>query len=152
MNRSHCTVAVTLGLWIAFAPTGAHAQEARRVHDSSGAPRSFLLPRLPQAALTTQQPLDGRTFARFAADGELNRGAPVQGAPSTRNGRSERSVARTVLGALVGAAGGFFAGGYLGATIEGDRCHCDDPGLKGALIGAPVGAVAGGILGSRYLF
>jgi hypothetical protein len=43
-------------------------------------------------------------------------------------------------------------GGYLGAAIEGDRCHCDDPGLKGALIGAPIGAVAGGILGARYLF
>jgi hypothetical protein len=57
-----------------------------------------------------------------------------------------------VFGALVGAAGGFFAGGYLGAKIEGDGCHCDDPGLKGFLIGAPVGAVAGGILGSRYLF
>ena len=36
--------------------------------------------------------------------------------------------------------------------IEGDGCHCYDPGLKGFLIGAPVGAVAGGILGSRYLF
>jgi hypothetical protein len=40
----------------------------------------------------------------------------------------------------------------MGAWIEGDRCHCDDPGLKGALIGAPIGAVAGGILGGLYLF
>ena len=45
-----------------------------------------------------------------------------------------------------------FAGGYLGAAIEGDRCHCDDPGLKGAVIGAPIGAATGGILGWRYLF
>jgi hypothetical protein len=52
----------------------------------------------------------------------------------------------------VGATAGFFAGGYLGAAIEGDRCHCDDPGLMGALIGAPIGATAGGVLGWRYLF
>ena len=50
------------------------------------------------------------------------------------------------------SAEGFFAGGYIGAWIEGDRCHCDDPGLKGVLIGAPIGAVIGGILGERYLF
>ena len=42
------------------------------------------------------------------------------------------------------------AGAQLGAFIEGDRCHCDDPGLKGALIGAPVGAVTGGILGAKF--
>ena len=51
-----------------------------------------------------------------------------------------------------GGVGGFFAGGYTGAWIEGDRCHCDDPGLKGALIGAPVGAAVGGVLGGLYLF
>lgn len=57
-----------------------------------------------------------------------------------------------VRGAAVGATAGLFAGGYIGAWIEGDRCHCDDPGLMGALIGAPVGAVAGGILGGFFLF
>jgi hypothetical protein len=61
-----------------------------------------------------------------------------------------RSVGRKVLGGAIGATAGFFAGGYLGAAIEGDRCHCDDPGLKGALIGAPVGAVTGGILGALF--
>ncbi len=35
--------------------------------------------------------------------------------------------------------GGFFAGGYIGAAIEGDSCQCDDPGLKGALTGMPIG-------------
>jgi hypothetical protein len=65
---------------------------------------------------------------------------------------SKRSAMRRILGALAGAAGGFFAGGYIGAAIEGDGCHCDDPGLKGFLIGAPVGAVAGAILGERFLF
>lgn len=71
-----------------------------------------------------------------------------QAAPAPR----KRSVARTVLGAIVGAAGGFFAGGYTGAWIEGNRCHCDDPGLKGFMIGAPVGAVLGGIAGGKLLF
>ena len=61
-----------------------------------------------------------------------------------------RSVGRKVLGAAIGAVGGLFAGGYLGAKIEGDSCHCDDPGLMGALIGAPVGAVTGGILGAKF--
>ena len=70
---------------------------------------------------------------------------------SSADGR-KKSVGRRVLGAAVGATAGFFAGGYLGAAIEGDRCHCDDPGLKGALIGAPIGAVAGGVLGGLFLF
>jgi hypothetical protein len=63
-----------------------------------------------------------------------------------------RGPGRIVAGAAVGAVGGFFAGGYLGAAIDGDCGGCDDPGLKGALIGAPVGAVAGGILGGKFLF
>jgi hypothetical protein len=67
-------------------------------------------------------------------------------------GAQTRSVRKRIFGAIVGGVGGFFAGGYTGAWIEGDRCHCDDPGLKGALIGAPIGAAAGGILGGLYLF
>ena len=63
-----------------------------------------------------------------------------------------RGPGRTVAGAAVGAAAGFFAAGYLGAWIDGDCGGCDDPGLKGALIGAPVGAVVGGILGGKFLF
>ena len=63
-----------------------------------------------------------------------------------------RTKTRAFFGAVVGATGGFFAGGYTGAWIEGDRCHCDDPGLKGALIGAPIGALVGGILGGLFLF
>jgi hypothetical protein len=51
----------------------------------------------------------------------------------------------------VGAVGGAFLGGYLGAKLE-PACHCDDPGLKGFLIGFPVGGVVGGVLGGRYLF
>ena len=46
----------------------------------------------------------------------------------------------------MGAVGGFFGGGFLGAAIEGDRCNCDDPGFLGFVIGAPVGAATGAIL------
>ena len=60
----------------------------------------------------------------------------------------ERSWGWKVAGGAIGAVGGFFAGGYLGAALEPD-CHCDDPGLKGALIGAPIGAVAGAIVGVK---
>jgi hypothetical protein len=63
-----------------------------------------------------------------------------------------RSKTAAVLGGIVGGVGGFFAGGYLGAAIEGDRCHCDDPGLMGALIGAPIGGAVGAVLGTLYLF
>ena len=55
----------------------------------------------------------------------------------------KRSATRVILGAAVGATAGLFAGGYIGQAIEGDSCHCDDPGLMGALIGAPIGAVVG---------
>ena len=64
----------------------------------------------------------------------------------------KRSATRVILGAAVGATAGLFAGGYIGQAIEGDSCHCDDPGLMGALIGAPIGAVVGGILGGFFLF
>ena len=52
----------------------------------------------------------------------------------------------------MGGVGGLFAGGYIGAAIEGDGCSCDDPGLTGALIGAPIGMVTGAVLGALYLF
>ena len=42
-----------------------------------------------------------------------------------------RSTSRKVLGGVIGAAAGFFAGAYLGAAIEGQGCECDDPGLQG---------------------
>jgi hypothetical protein len=78
---------------------------------------------------------------------ELTR-RPAQRTTSDRR----RGPGRIVAGAAVGAVGGFFAGGYLGAWIDGDCGGCDDPGLKGALIGAPIGAVTGGILGGKFLF
>lgn len=72
--------------------------------------------------------------------------------PTTGASQERRGVGRTVLGGVVGAVGGFFAGGFTGAAIEGQGCHCDDPGLKGFMIGAPIGALAGGIAGAKWLF
>jgi hypothetical protein len=75
---------------------------------------------------------------------------PTRASAQNAASGSRRSVARRTLGGAIGATAGLFAGGELGAAIEGDICHCDDPGLKGALIGAPVGAVTGGILGALF--
>jgi hypothetical protein len=149
MNRCRYSAVVTLALLTVFAPAGADAQDTlARAHHSSGATRPLLLT-LPEAPHTIQQRPGWLTSARFLSGGDA---AGVLRAQDPGNSRSERGVGRKVFGALVGAAGGFFGGGYLGATIEGDRCHCDDPGLKGAVIGAPIGAVVGGILGWNYLF
>ncbi len=73
----------------------------------------------------------------------------VPAARSSSLGR-ERSTGRKVLGGVIGAAGGFFAGGFIGAAIEGKSCHCDDPGLQGFLVGAPIGALGGAVLGVKF--
>ena len=77
--------------------------------------------------------------------------SPRPGAQTTSR-TSTRSVKKRIFGGIVGGTAGFFAGGYTGAWIEGDRCHCDDPGLMGAVIGSLSGAAAGAILGALYLF
>jgi hypothetical protein len=65
--------------------------------------------------------------------------------PSGRkNGTAQKVTAGVALGIV-----GMFAGGWLGARIEGNSCHCDDPGLKGAMIGIPIGAIVGAIAGVR---
>jgi hypothetical protein len=51
--------------------------------------------------------------------------------------------------ATIGAVAGLFGGGYLGMKIEGNRCHCDDPGLAGGLIGASIGGIVGGVVGFK---
>lgn len=75
-----------------------------------------------------------------------------QPSKSHRSGPHARSKKRIIAGAIAGGVGGFFGGGFLGAHIEGDRCNCDDPGVRGFLIGAPIGAVAGSVLGAKFLF
>jgi hypothetical protein len=54
-------------------------------------------------------------------------------------------IGQRVVWTSLAGLGGFFAGGYIGAAIEGDRCNCDDPGLQGALIGFPIGTAAAAI-------
>ena len=66
-------------------------------------------------------------------------GKPMSHAQGARVPATRRGAGRIILGAVVGAVGGLFAGGIAGAAIEGDSCHCDDAGLMGALIGAPIG-------------
>ena len=100
------------------------------------------LPSAGRVSSVPARPTDPRFFDSYA-----KRWAPAPPAQS-----NSRGVGRRILGGAVGAAGGLFAGGYIGAKIEGDRCHCDDPGLTGALIGAPIGAVLGGIAGALWLF
>jgi hypothetical protein len=104
-------------------------------------------PVIPRAtaptALASQQPLSIR---RSIEKLDVALATTAVQAQSSRR----RSVGRKVLGGAVGAVGGLFAGGFIGAKIEGDSCHCDDPGLMGALIGAPIGAIVGGILGATF--
>ena len=88
---------------------------------------------------------------RIPPAAQLERASLVPGRQNTAPSR-DRGIGRMILGGAVGAVGGLFAGGYLGAKIEGNRCHCDDPGLTGALIGAPIGTAAGAVLGAKYLF
>jgi hypothetical protein len=94
-------------------------------------------------------PVKGSTPAlRMAVPLERFSQASRSNGPGTRR----RSKKRIVAGAIAGGLGGFFGGGFLGAHIEGDRCDCDDPGVRGFLIGAPIGAVAGAIAGGKFVF
>jgi hypothetical protein len=56
-------------------------------------------------------------------------------------------TAKRVSAAIVLGVVGMFAGGAMGAALEGDSCNCDDPGLFGFTIGMPVGAAIGAVLG-----
>ena len=59
------------------------------------------------------------------------------------------STAVKIIGAAVGAFGGFYAGGMIGYYTAMDRNVDDDgvSGLRGVVIGAPIGAVVGAVIG-----
>ena len=129
-------------------PAGVDAQDtARRVNERPLRPLQEIAQGLQRPLARVQWRSGSLTSADQIVLPPMFRQTSAQNASPRR-----RSSTRTILGAVAGATGGFFAGGFTGAWIEGDRCNCDDPGFKGFLIGAPVGAVAGGILGGLYLF
>jgi hypothetical protein len=94
-------------------------------------------------ALTSTRPLQ-QSIARIGETPfPLQASRQVQPRPRPRGTRRQHIFER------IGAGAGLLAGGYLGVKIEGDRCHCDDPGLAGFLIGASIGAVVGGVIGFK---
>ena len=101
----------------------------------------------PALAQTTSPSVDSRTFrASIAAVtfDTASAGKPSSSAPVRRQA-GKMGIGQRIVWTSLAGLGGFFAGGYIGAAIEGDGCHCDDPGLKGALIGIPIGAAAASI-------
>ena len=133
--------------------TTAYAQVAQRI------PLSTIRRRPVRALGIMNLDVNSDPFTSWPAEGSEPRTRLVmrsdwflQAPTSTRSGARARSKKRIVAGAIIASVGGFFAGGFLGAHIEGDRCNCDDPGVRGFLIGAPIGAVGGGIVGAKFLF
>ena len=106
-----------------------------------------LLASAPALAQTASPHVDAPTFRRSittvkfdtASAEKLSASRPVI-RQAKKMGTGER-IGWTALAGL----GGFFAGAYIGAAIEGDSCQCDDPGFKGALTGMPIGAAAAAI-------
>ena len=106
-----------------------------------------LLASTPALAQTASPPVDARTFRASIAAVKfetVSAEKPASAAPKLRRAGKMGTGERIGWTALAGL-GGFFAGGYIGAAIEGDRCNCDDPGLQGALIGFPIGTAAAAI-------
>ena len=68
-------------------------------------------------------------------------------APQAPRAPRKRSQGRQALGVVLGGAVGFFAGGFIGHTI--DRQGRNPDNFTGMLIGAPVGALTGAILGAK---
>jgi len=106
---------------------------------------SIATPAFAQSAAS--QPVDVSAFrasvaaVRFDASGRAHDSAPA----TARVPRRGMGTGQRILWTSVAGLGGFFAGAYIGAAIEGDRCNCDDPGLQGALIGMPIGTAAAAI-------
>ena len=147
-------VAVTiacLGI-ISVGGVASHAQVTQRS-------KGVVAPEASVESVSFMQNVDFAPFTLRVVKGEtptLRLAIPLgrfsQPSRSSRSRPPARSKERIIAGAIAGGVGGFFGGGFLGAHIEGDRCNCDDPGVRGFLIGAPIGAVAGSILGAKFLF
>jgi hypothetical protein len=112
----------------------------------------------PEASVESVSFMQNVDFARFTLRA-VKEGTPalrlripcdefLKAFRSNQSGAHARSKKRIIAGAIAGMVGGFFGGGFFGSHIEGDRCNCDDPGVRGFLIGA----VTGSILGAKFLF
>jgi hypothetical protein len=145
MHRARLAIVTAISLLV---PAAVDAQDTALVDDVRLRPLQAIAEDLHRPLAD----LEWRHRSRMSSGHEIVMPAMFGQTGGQSTSARQRSLTRTILGAIVGATGGFFAGGFTGAWIEGDRCHCDDPGLKGFLIGAPVGAVAGGIVGGLYLF
>jgi hypothetical protein len=143
-----CAAMVTVGSTDGYAQVAQRSSTAVVDAEASGPAIGFRPLAVTPDALTLR-PVKGARAATLLA---VRPDKSLQPPASTQRGRGGRSKKWIVAGAIAGSVGGFFAGGFLGAHIEGDRCDCDDPGVRGFLIGAPIGALAGGIFGTRFLF
>ena len=98
----------------------------------------------------TAQPstnVDARTFRASIAKLKFDTAAAEKPSASVQTVRrvEKMGTGQRIVWTSLAGLGGFFAGAYIGAAIEGDSCNCDDPGLKGAFIGMPVGTAAAAI-------
>jgi|SRR5688572_31795194 len=144
----HAPILIFIAILPLIAPGTAYAQTETDVA------RSGIVDLRTSQNLFAVSPARGVSLRQYLATTNVEREMePNRTGASAHQASSEgrrRSVGRKILGGALGGVAGFFGGGYLGAAIEGDRCHCDDPGLMGALIGAPVGATVGAILGVMF--
>lgn len=85
-----------------------------------------------------------QAIANVRFDGEPIVTARAEDPPAAQSGNGMSTPMRA-LWTIAAGFGGFYAGGVIGARIEGGCNGCDDPGLKGALIGAPIGAATAAI-------
>jgi hypothetical protein len=101
----------------------------------------------PALAQTATPPVEARGFRASigAVKFDTSSAAKPDAAVARRQRSGKRGLGERIGWTALAGLGGFFAGGYIGAAIEGDRCNCDDPGLQGALIGIPIGTAAAAI-------
>jgi hypothetical protein len=150
MDHLRCAARRAVGVSLAVAAVAAATAGAANAQ-VAGQPVSIQVGRLSSPQTTRADDLtspQSRSIRRSLET--LDYGSLVLEEKQTQPSTRRSSVGRKILGGALGAVGGFFAGGYIGAKIEGTDCGCDDPGFKGAVIGAPIGAVVGGILGVRF--
>ena len=124
--------AILVGLVTGALPTSARAQGTT--------PESF-------RAIVARTQIQPGQLKQLLPSTEATRHQTVRNPPTHRPRRSSNyRMAQRIATAVGMGLAGFWVGGKVGATLEGN-CTCDDPGLKGFMIGAPIGAVTGVTLG-----